>query len=72
MTATAASKHPLRTLRESHGLTLSDVGSRIGVTQGAVWHWEQGKSIDVTNAIRLARLYGVSVEDLFAYMMEDQ
>lgn len=29
-------------LRKAAGLTLQEVADAIGVTRGAVWHWEQG------------------------------
>ncbi|MFE2828483.1 helix-turn-helix domain-containing protein [Streptomyces sp. NPDC059271] len=29
-------------LRKAAGLTLQEVATAVGVTRGAVWHWEQG------------------------------
>lgn len=33
--------HSLREMREYYGLSLSDVGGKIGVTPPTVWQWEQ-------------------------------
>lgn len=55
----------LKTHRNSCNMTQEFVAEKLGVSRQAVSKWESGKSDPSTaNLIALAKLYGVSVEDL--------
>ena len=57
----------IRTQRKAHSLTQENLAEAIGVTVGAVSKWENGTSDPSTsNLLALARLYGLSVEELLA------
>ena len=56
----------LRYLRSRSGLTLQDLGDRLGVTRGAVWAWETGqKRPNADRLPALAAALGCSMEELF-------
>lgn len=57
----------LKARRTSCGMTQEFVAERLGVSRQAVSKWENGTSDPSTsNLLALARLYGVSVEELLA------
>jgi putative transcriptional regulator len=56
----------LRALRESTGMTQADLAAALGVSRQTIISIEQGRyspSLDL--ALRLARLFGRPVEELF-------
>jgi putative transcriptional regulator len=56
----------LRALRESKGMTQADLAAALGVSRQTIISIEQGRyapSLDL--ALRLARLFGRTVEELF-------
>jgi putative transcriptional regulator len=56
----------LRALRESAGMTQADLAAALGVSRQTIISIEQGRyspSLDL--ALRLARLFGRPVEELF-------
>jgi putative transcriptional regulator len=56
----------LRALRESNGMTQADLATALGVSRQTIISIEQGRyapSLDL--ALRLARLFGRTVEELF-------
>ncbi len=56
-------QHRLR----ADGMTQQDLADRVGVTRQTILSIEKGKyNPSVGLAIRLARVFGVAVEDLFA------
>lgn len=57
----------VRELREQHGaMTQSDLGAAIGVTRQTIAAIEQGRySPSLESAFRIARVFGVRVEDVF-------
>jgi putative transcriptional regulator len=57
----------VRQLREQQGtMTQSELGKAIGVTRQTVASIEQGKySPSLESAFRIARVFGVSIEDVF-------
>mgnify|MGYP001815241182 CR=1 FL=1 len=57
----------VRELREQQGtMTQSELGKAIGVTRQTVAAIEQGKySPSLESAFRIARVFGVSIEDVF-------
>lgn len=62
----------LREIRERSGLTQADVAGRIGVTRQTLIAIEQGKySPTLELAFRLCNVYGVRIDDAFAYPEED-
>lgn len=57
----------LRAARKAAGLTQGQVAARVGVTRGAVTHWESADPATrtypgVDSLMQLANIYGVSVE----------
>lgn len=53
--------------REKVGLTQKEVAEKLGVDQSAVSFWETGKTHPRASLlIRLASLYGCTVDDLLA------
>jgi putative transcriptional regulator len=59
--------HSARALREAMGISQTELGRRVQLSQGALSHIERGTrrpSLDA--AIRLARVFGLTVEQLFA------
>ena len=55
----------IRSCREAAGLTQSELADRLFVSFQAVSAWERGQSIpDLENALRLSRLFDVSVDSL--------
>ena len=59
----------VRELREQHGaMTQAELGEAIGVTRQTVIAIEQGRySPSLESAFRIARLFGVGVEDVFCW-----
>ena len=58
----------LSTLRKKHGFTQEQVAEKVGVSRQAVAKWESGDTVpDIMNCVSLARLYGVSLDDLVNY-----
>lgn len=55
----------IKELRKEHGLSQSDLAQRIGVSLGAIKHWEQGRGDpNVAALISIAILFNVSVDYL--------
>lgn len=52
-------------LREEAGLSLRELGSYAGVGHATVCRIESGKAPDIRTALRLAKFFETSVEDLF-------
>lgn len=59
----------VRELREAHGnLSQAALGDAIGVTRHTIIAIEQGKySPSLESAFRIARVFGVGVEDVFSW-----
>ena len=52
-------------LRRSHGYSQEELAAQLGVSRQAVSKWERAESSpDTGNLIALARLYGISLDDL--------
>lgn len=57
----------LQKAREKSGMTQREVAAAIGVDQSAVSLWETGRTMPRASVlIRLAKLYGVTVDDLLS------
>lgn len=55
----------IRLRREEAGLTQSDLAEKLFVSFQAVSAWERGQSVpDLENAVRIAQLFGISVDAL--------
>lgn len=55
----------LKEIRKKYGYSQKDVADALNVTQGSVSAWEQGRWFpDISSLIKLANLYGVSVDTL--------
>jgi putative transcriptional regulator len=59
----------IRELREQHGgMTQAQLGDAIGVTRQTIIAIEQARySPSLESAFRIARVFGVGVEDVFAW-----
>ena len=59
----------IRALRAQHGgITQAELGEAIGVTRQTVIAIEQGRySPSLESAFRIARVFGVGVEDVFSW-----
>lgn len=58
----------LHQLRKKHNFSQEDLASRIGISRQAVSKWERAEaSPDTDNLISLAKLYGVSLDELLMY-----
>ena len=54
-----------KSAREKAGISANQAAKALGVTRAAVCAWERGKGKPlVDNLLKLAALYGCSVEDL--------
>lgn len=63
----------LKALRKNAKLTQEDVAERLNVSRQSVAKWESGESLpDIENCILLAKLYGVSLDDLVRYAKEPE
>ena len=63
----------LRDLRLSYRLSLDTVAQEIGITKNGLSHIElTGANASVITAIRLARFYGTTVEELFGPLADDE
>ena len=55
----------LAELRKQHGLSQEDLADQLGVSRQAISKWERGEaSPDTDNLIELARIYGMSLDEL--------
>jgi DNA-binding XRE family transcriptional regulator len=58
--------------RRRAGLTQQEVGRRLGVSCQAVSKWEQGRSCpDIMLLPDIARLFGVTIDALFDFPMDE-
>ena len=58
-------------LRVRVGLTQTDVAKALGVTQGAISAWEQGKKKPTLEKLpAIAKLYGISEQSIVEACME--
>ena len=58
-------------LRKEHGMTQLELAEKMGVTDKAVSKWERDLSCpDITSIPNLAKIFGVSVEDLMQIRKE--
>lgn len=55
----------IRKLREAKGFSQLEFAMALGVTQGAVSHWENGRrKPDIDDLVRIAELLGCKLDDL--------
>ena len=60
-------KHPLKSWRETKGLSQNDAAVKIGVTKQCWQLWESGRRIpDATHVRKLMKMTGVDPNALFA------
>jgi len=66
-------KNRVRELREMQGLTQKELGERVGVSRQAINAIETGKfDPSIWLAFDLARLFGVTIEELFIFCEGDR
>ena len=59
--------------RKKSGLSQEELAARLGISRQSVSKWERGEaSPDTANLIRLARIYGVSLDDLVNGITPDE
>lgn len=57
----------IKRLRKELEMTQDALAKKLGVTQGAVWHWENGRAKPTTDKLKaMAALFGCTVDDLLA------
>ena len=55
----------IRRLREERGISQQELAQPLGVTQGAVSHWENGvRKPDIDDIVKIAQLFNCKVDDL--------
>lgn len=55
----------IRRLREERGFSQQELAQALGVTQGAVSHWENGlRKPDIDDIVKIAKLFNCKVDDL--------
>lgn len=55
----------IRRLREERGISQQELAQALGVTQGAVSHWENGvRKPDIDDIVKIAQLFNCKVDDL--------
>ena len=55
----------IRRLREERGFSQQELAQALGVTQGAVSHWENGlRKPDIDDIVKIAQLFSCKVDDL--------
>ena len=54
----------IKELIKDSGLSFSDIGESCGVTRAAAHHWTKSGQISTTHLARLAKVLGVSSEDI--------
>ncbi len=63
----------LKQARLAKGLTLTEVGKALRIKSGqSVWDWEnnKGSGVPAEMLLRLAKLYGISADKLYDYLLE--
>jgi putative transcriptional regulator len=66
-------KNKVRDLREERGMTQKELGESVGVSRQAINAIETGKfDPSIWLAFDLARLFGLSIEELFVFAEEDR
>ena len=61
----------IKELRKARGMTQEQLAERIGISFQAVSKWENNVALpDITLVPRMAQIFGVSIDDLFAYDRE--
>jgi putative transcriptional regulator len=63
----------IRRLRFEHGeMTQADLGQRVGLTRQTIIAIEQGRySPSLEVAFRIARVFGLGIDDVFGFASED-
>jgi transcriptional regulator with XRE-family HTH domain len=61
----------LRLLMKRDGVKQKDLGAALGVVQGAVSAWVNGKTPDFPNQQKIAKFFRVTVADLFTGATSD-
>lgn len=63
--------NPIRRWRKANGVSVHQFAAEVGVSTTAVSSWERGAFLPQTDSlIKIARLLGVSIENLIAKMAD--
>lgn len=68
----AATGNLIKKLRTDTGLTLEQVGSALGVSKTAVFHWEMEGGAKTESLYNLAKFFNVTVSELFAGKLDEE
>ncbi len=61
----------LYALRERHGLSLKQLGDKLGVSKSYIWKMEQGKKMpNVVMVIKIADIFGLTTDQLIRDELE--
>ena len=65
-------KNRLRELRARYGMTQEELAKRVGVTRQTIIAIEKGKYLpSLKLAFKIARAFGLKIEDVFIYEEDD-
>ncbi len=65
-------ENKLEELRAARGLTQQELSERVGVSRQTIISLERGRyNPSIQLAFRLARQFGMQIEDIFVYSEED-
>lgn len=65
-------KNRIEELRINRGLTQQELGDRVNVSRQTIISLERGRyNPSITLAFRLARQFGITIEELFMYCEEE-
>lgn len=63
-------KSKLKEIRIGLGLCLTDVSAAVDISYQSIRPWEEGANLSLHSALKLAKFYGKSVEELWALKEE--
>ncbi|MDD7735876.1 MAG: helix-turn-helix transcriptional regulator [Bacilli bacterium] len=62
----------LSNLRKNNGLTQTELGEKLGVSNKTISKWEQGTFLpDITYLLSIARIYNITVDELLSGKIEN-
>lgn len=63
----------IRFLRKKNGWTQEELAERMSISRQSIAKWESGESVpDIINCMELAKLFGVSIDQLVSLSFENE